>query len=119
MTRVDLVSGNLPATATDGVNPASGAFAPVSVGAAAAISAPSASTAVVGAAFERLRDVARAHPGASPETWVREAVAATLEARLPALGGAVRGRLAEQIAQALLEDPGTRQRLARLMGEPS
>jgi hypothetical protein len=119
MTRVDLVSGALPATATDGVKPTPGALAPAAVGAVAAPAAPSAPAAVLGAAFERLRDVARAHPGASPETWIREAVTATLETRLPTVGGAVRGRLADQITQALLDDPGTRQRLARLLGDPA
>jgi hypothetical protein len=120
MTRVDLLSGALPATSPEAVNPASAAAASTApVGLATTAAVPSGPAAVIGAAFERLRDLSRAHPDVEPSQWIREAVATTLEAQWPTLGTLARGRLADQITQALLADPATRQRLARLMGEPA
>jgi hypothetical protein len=122
MTRVDLVTGTGPLAAPQEVAPTSGVAGAASLRPAAAPVAPAVPVEighVVGAAFERIRDLARANPEVEASTWVREAVASTLEAHLPSLGLSARDRLAGQIAQVLLDDPGTRQRLARLLGDPA
>lgn len=95
--------------------PASAARAPATAS-AAAVAQAAAVPQVMAAAFERLRATGPLAPNTSVEHVVGEAVRASLDAQFAGLGEGVRQKLAGQITQILLDDPGTRLRLDRLMG---
>lgn len=106
--------------------PSASGVAPLDAAAGAAATAATAPAAhaalapqVMTAAFERLRGASLASPGVAVEHLVGEAVRASLDAQLGAVSARVREQLGGQITQILLDDPGTRLRLERLMGAPS
>jgi hypothetical protein len=96
--------------------PTSAARGAAAAPAATAVSQAAALPQVMAAAFERLRATGPLSPNSSVEHVVGEAVRASLDTQFAGLGEGVRQKLADQITQILLDDPGTRLRLDRLMG---
>jgi hypothetical protein len=106
-----------PALPTDAAaSPLSATHAATAPTAATALTQAAAAPQVMAAAFERLRASAALAPNTPVEHLVGEAVRSSLEAQFAGLGDALQQKLAGQITQILLDDPGTRLRLERLMG---
>lgn len=106
-----------PTLPTDpAASPLTAAHAPAAAPAAAPLAQAAAAPQVMAAAFERLRASGPLAPGTSVEHAVGAAVRESLDAQFAGLGEGVRQKLAGQLTQILLDDPGTRLRLERLMG---